>query len=198
MERLEKLKVAYLLNKESEETLRELLCLLEQSLKKIIKKREFNLSTLERDEIIQFTLLNILEHIDQIESIGAYSQITLRNIYLRFDSRRQRKATFIEKGHFDVPAPSSDLFRDRFKDLPAQMEARLRKIIKSMSSPNSDVLKARYLEGLSHKEMAKKLRIPTNHIGMYIRRAEKRFMKKLKNDNQMFYKKLAEHFGKEI
>jgi len=197
MERLEKLKLAYCLNKNNEEILRDFLCSLEQSLKKFVFKKKFDISPLERDEIIQLTLLKILEHIDNIQNIIAYSQVAIKNFYLQRVIKRREKTLFIEEGNFDIEESSSDQFHDKVKLLPTKLEKELRNIIENMPPPNNEVLKARYF-GASHKEIAEKLDVPVNHVGMYITRAEKRLMRKLKNENRKFYEKLADHFGKEV
>lgn len=196
MERLEALKMAYLLDRENETLMREFFLELQNAIYKTIHKKKLtSLSDDMRDELVQTVLLEVHKRLENINNVLAYAQVVFSNLFFKA-VRKQGEKTPYDNKEFEIEVENS--FNDKFKVLDEKVLDRIKDIINALPPPNNILLAAKFIKKKKHKELAAELGVPINQIGVKTERAMKRFMKTLKSDYRDLLQELADHFDKEI
>lgn len=185
----------YLANRADLQKKNEFLTHLMRYLHKVVVTQHTKLSTLQINEIIQDTLLNVLQYLDRIENIIAYAYRVISQSYA--NAMKKLKTEILVDYEKCSSDESADEFYELFKRLDEELESRLWAIIDELKPPHDVIMKARYKSGLKYREIGHKLDLPTGHINAMMQRSLKLFIKTLKNEYSELYSKLAVYFKKQ-
>jgi len=193
-QRLNKLKLAYLQNRDDEYIAQEFFCLLAKCLAKTIHKRKYDISWDEANILINIVLNEIDLCLKKDDHVLALAQVILRNQYCTMIKNRP---DHVELNHWGDQPEEVDSFHQSCMELEHIYVVRLKQVICSLKYPDNVLVYFSFFKKKSQKELAENLAIPYGNIRMRVKRAKKKFMKVLKGKYKNLYTKLQEALDRE-
>lgn len=199
MDDLNRLKDNYLRDRDNEATMLAFFYCLGDFLKKILAKRSYLLSKIEEDEIIQFTMIKLNEHLHSIKDLPPYARVVMDNKFRKLVTKRKKADLYLEEGNHSKSATTSDEdeFKISIRELKPAVRRELMDVVAKLKPPKDYFVEARFFRGLSYKEISDEKGIKFASVGKTVSRSLAAFVKSLKKDHEDLYNKLAVHFDRE-
>lgn len=155
-----------------------------------IKKNNYKLLEQEVDDLIQLVCVEVYLNRYTVRSPLTYATAILRNQYSLMAKMKQRQLDLLQS--FLI----INGIKPECKAVDYSTITKLRDIITSLGFPDNHLVEESIFGKVIHADWAEKLGIPTNQVGMKVKRARSRFLRKLKQKHHSLYASLAELFCK--